>query len=1030
MGENLKQLKVENWGNVFLQCLHMFFSKTDFCDLTLQFEENQQLKVHRLVMNACTDYFKFLEQSCPPLEDSVIIMPPELQVDVIVPIINFMYTGLLEFKPSLFHKIYKAADIMNITVLIKLLNAHKLKSDHKSLYPNKKTTTNRKSKNSLNDLPDKLPGRKLPVWKRKSMPAGAIAHLSPAGFMLSTVASAASSSVLSKKTISSVDNTPRPTRFEWPEDEDLPEPSLFENSFSDISYTSKPLLTKDEEQRVFASSFDSIRNTPTANVSVKTRYKGSKTEVDIEEVRDYLKEQKIRSVMNYEVEEYEVDDPEPVSRKRTGPQSPKAVGKRLKVVDDKENDMTINIKAPPGAELDHQKIIAELFKKYPDLAKKNKSIKLKITADPAVNAAVAKETAGEALKALPAKTTIEKVVVEGGAGVGVVGGVKKAGEAWRCPHCPSTPHFALFYMFSKHMLDVHGERFDDTVCKYCGQKYRSVLMLHYHMYTKHAVKPPDNCEFPVCDSCPHIAFSSAHLDRHRLAHTKDEISCKGCGLTFTCTNTLLKHAQKTGHMAKEGKNNFDCQYCTKRFTMTLSLFSHLKSFHANEAKKDGVVSIDDTDEILDNQDEIEEDEYIVPDILEEPYKEKVKIISDVKVASSELSREETTEAPRPAVSESSEAEALNNVATGIATSLGLVDIVVLDDNQQYILQQHGGGEGGASAAPGTPFGGNFTQGALPNADIGSTDELVMVLTDHDYNDENNENAENNSNIVVLYSHPVEGQQGQFIATTQGNLVVNSQMGLLQLHNEHNDQNGANNVSNDSAGENQQEQLVLNDSSDGQIESIEMIQREIDNQAPAVKEATPIDQVDSCIRGQEVEPMEVEEGDKKLEENEEKVELVENKVEIESKDIPPEIVKDEDKVESEKEAEKPNEHVQEENNAPPTENKEEEPINTSNVSETSTEAEPMEVDGGGHAHKANVVDDSSESKRLDEDKEKESKNMDSSAKMSILDDWDDTDSQSEVPAAKGESGDVAAPPPAETVSVNKLMDDWDEEEEVK
>lgn len=50
------------------------------------------------------------------------------------------------------------------------------------------------------------------------------------------------------------------------------------------------------------------------------------------------------------------------------------------------------------------------------------------------------------------------------------------------------------------------------------------------------------------------------------------------------------------------------------------------------------------------------------------------------------------------------------------------------------------------------------------ADITSTDELVMVLTDHDYQDEQEGAATDNSNIVVLYSHPVDGQQGQFITS--------------------------------------------------------------------------------------------------------------------------------------------------------------------------------------------------------------------------------------------------------------------------
>nr|XP_015839647.1 PREDICTED: centrosome-associated zinc finger protein CP190 [Tribolium castaneum] len=124
MGENTKQVRVDNWGIFFLQRLQMFFSKTDYCDMTLQFEGNVQLKVHRLVMNACTEYFQFLEQTCA-LEENVIMMPSDLQADVIVPIVNFMYTGMLEFHLSIFDRLYKTAQLMNITILTKLLDAQK-----------------------------------------------------------------------------------------------------------------------------------------------------------------------------------------------------------------------------------------------------------------------------------------------------------------------------------------------------------------------------------------------------------------------------------------------------------------------------------------------------------------------------------------------------------------------------------------------------------------------------------------------------------------------------------------------------------------------------------------------------------------------------------------------------------------------------------------------------------------------------------------------------------------------------------------
>lgn len=123
MGE-IKSVKVDNWGVFFLQKLQNFFNKTDYCDLTLQFRDNSQLKVHRLVLSACTDYFNVLEQTCEMVDDAL-IMPNELQADVVVPIVNFMYTGTLEFELKMYGKLLRTAKDMNMTVLLKLLEAHR-----------------------------------------------------------------------------------------------------------------------------------------------------------------------------------------------------------------------------------------------------------------------------------------------------------------------------------------------------------------------------------------------------------------------------------------------------------------------------------------------------------------------------------------------------------------------------------------------------------------------------------------------------------------------------------------------------------------------------------------------------------------------------------------------------------------------------------------------------------------------------------------------------------------------------------------
>lgn len=255
MVEN-KQVRVDNWGTFFLQRLQTFFNKTDYCDLTLQFDGNVQLKVHRLVMNACTDYFHILEQTCEMVDD-VLMMPPDLTPDIILPIVNFMYTGMLEFQMANYQRLYKAAELMEMPVLTKILDAQKSKVAHV------KQPRPRAWKNNP-DLPATLPGRKLPVWKRKSAPLNVAQQQHVAAS--SHFAPPEPKHGLTMDPLFLYDNTPKPTRFEWP-DEELTNFPLLEtsSSFDDISYNSKQILTQEEELRPAGSTFDEVKHLPSLN---------------------------------------------------------------------------------------------------------------------------------------------------------------------------------------------------------------------------------------------------------------------------------------------------------------------------------------------------------------------------------------------------------------------------------------------------------------------------------------------------------------------------------------------------------------------------------------------------------------------------------------------------------------------------------------------------------------------------------------------------------------------------------------------
>lgn len=268
----VKSVKVDNWGVFFLQKLQNFFNKTDYCDLTLQFKDNSQLKVHRLVLSACTDFFNVLETQYN-VQDDILIMPKDLQADVVVPIVNFMYTGTLEFEVNMYPRLLKTAKDMNMTVLLKLLDAHKrtvgesLRQQTKApVLLNKGAVANQRVTNTYS-----RPSAPQRTYTQRRPPQAVVKTVSPRGpytvqnvkvktekSPVSVVRSIPSSSYIRKNLPEPVQLVARyaasgsvkgPSRFECSDDVNT---EAFESSFDNISYESKPLITsKDDDDATF-----------------------------------------------------------------------------------------------------------------------------------------------------------------------------------------------------------------------------------------------------------------------------------------------------------------------------------------------------------------------------------------------------------------------------------------------------------------------------------------------------------------------------------------------------------------------------------------------------------------------------------------------------------------------------------------------------------------------------------------------------------------------------------------------------------
>ncbi|KOB70269.1 putative microtubule binding protein, partial [Operophtera brumata] len=534
-----KQVKVDNWGIYFLQRLKHFFNRTDYCDLTLQFQDNAQLKVHRLVLSACTEYFELLERTCEMYEDCL-VMPDDLQADVVVPIVNFMYTGQLEFKMDILERLHACSEIMNMPVLTKLLDSHRPKNRITQSY------SKRQSKPQLNvKLP--LEVATAPIIQKRSYAKAfektnvvlrdkkhfqalnkttAPMNVTNGGLIYRAPSPIPYEAHGTIKPHKFVVGEARPTRYELPEELDTD--NLFENSFCNISYTSQPLMVHPDTTKQYAKR--PRQDKGLASTSKKSR----SSTMDIVECKKIQRE----SGDNLFEESMTSDDTEMfkpafvsnVSIKREPAKDPNKLFDQLLDQNEEEHSAKVTIETTKnnkaGANLDHAKIISEVLKKYPHLVKSNKNIKLKIFNNPTPS-----KVAGKKQKASP-KPFVDKAA------------------------------------------NIKSEDISD-----------------YTFETDHGVPPPPTYNFPKCPQCNYIALTEALLVKHKLSHTENKgFRCNVCPSSFNSSSQLMMHIQNTGHKyIADRKQSHQCIYCLRVFIRENNLYAHLKTHHKSEAVMDGII---------------------------------------------------------------------------------------------------------------------------------------------------------------------------------------------------------------------------------------------------------------------------------------------------------------------------------------------------------------------------------------------------------------------------------------------------------
>ncbi|EFN82940.1 centrosome-associated zinc finger protein CP190 [Harpegnathos saltator] len=631
----LKQVKVDNWGTFFLQRLQQIYADEELFDLKIRFPTSEiTVQAHRLVVSVCTDYFVKLENQQKEKNenyDGIIIMPSDMPYECVKSIISFMYTGQLEYWTSEQHALYRTAQKMNMTVLTKLLDAQFNTStlqneptktvrpvaavSKPSISPAKVTTSSTSS--TLPEQP--LPGRKLPIWKRK------IEESPATNYELRTFHSTPS---LSRP----METTPGPSRFDLPEADEIAL-GVF-SSFDDITYNTKPIVQASDIYKT-GSSF-------------------RKRSPDRDSKNDTTEDEDDDSPGNDKgLRDTNSDDDWSISKSFSRSQDGSAKKVRFDL-EEKENLEKPKSNTRPSSEdsiNNHAKIIREVLKKYPHLVKNNKNIRLKI---------MQKEAKSSDSNAA-CKTKVSYVVLKsdhllssnnGDENESKCNGSIDGNETgpWKCNKCDLEEEYTNYYMYRRHMQDVHEEKFDPRVCEHCGYKATKRNILMYHLYTKHNVPPPKSLCFPKCQSCSYVALSENLLVRHQINHNHrpstrhhplpaEDVQCGQCNQSFRTITELTTHQLSTGHdgVTDNKEKGHRCPYCGKMFVLITNLQVHLDCNH--------------------------------------------KEMRDT---------ESTTSAPPISLEPSSEAEALSHVASGIAASLGVGDTVTAEvqessSNNQYIV---------------------------------------------------------------------------------------------------------------------------------------------------------------------------------------------------------------------------------------------------------------------------------------------------------------------------------------------------------
>ena len=325
--KNYKPIRVDNWGIFLLSRLQAYFQKKEYCDLTLRFpEKNAQIKVHKLVMNACTDFFSQYEKD-GKIVDNALDMPANFTPESVAPIIRFMYTGKMELKETSYNNLRETAETLQMSVLTKLMDAQVNTVDTDTAAADKKPAK-RHSSGAFDDDPveqmrkirrierkvalegkkntkvydtsvARLPGKKLPIWKKRTTSTQAVQSVS---HVADKVPAAATDDLQTfNKTSSDIEKKCVDSKA----GQLLPSP-IVAATYKRRSPGEKPKIPRRLQEIQQHLMFEKVLKSGTKNTLMKKDSASESKQLSMEEVKELVEEQKQRSANI--ANEYEEED--------------------------------------------------------------------------------------------------------------------------------------------------------------------------------------------------------------------------------------------------------------------------------------------------------------------------------------------------------------------------------------------------------------------------------------------------------------------------------------------------------------------------------------------------------------------------------------------------------------------------------------------------------------------------------------------------------------------------------------------------